>query len=97
MPQGCAAKKRQKAQLPPHSDDYNAFIAWMVNKVCMVVAFVCYVTGAIVNGLLRGYGYPLRAQDALLSFSELSSCQMPGVLPGLADPCPAVPLGVSDL
>lgn len=87
---------RQKVQLPPRSDEYNAFIAWVVNKACFVFAILSYVMVACLVQAV-GYGQPFRAKDALLSFSELSSCTLPGVLPGLADPCPAAPLGVSEL
>lgn len=88
---------RQKVRLPPASDDYNAFIAWVVNKVCLVFAICSYTLVACLIWATRNSGQPFRAKDALLSISELSSCSVPGVLPGLADPCPAAPLGVSEL
>lgn len=85
-----------KAPLPPPSDDYNAFIAWLVNKVCFVFAIISYFIAAV---LLHPHQHweLFRAKDALLSISELSSCQLPGVLPGLATPCPSAPLAASEL
>lgn len=80
-----------------HSPEYYAFIARRVNYVAMVLGFICYFISAMLNALLRDVGFKYRAPDALLSFSELSSCQVPGVLPGLAQPCPAAPLRVSEL
>ena len=88
---------RRKVPLPPHSDDYNAFLAWVVNKVCMVLATIAYLLAACFIALWRSWGGLMSAPDALLLFSDLSSCQVPGVLPGLADPCPAAPQAASEL
>ena len=88
---------RQKVSLPPRSDDYNAFVAWLVNKVCLVVALVSYVIAAVFIVQMHAEGQLFWAKDALLSLSELSSCQVPGVLPGLATPCPTAPLAESEL
>ncbi|PRW57551.1 ligand-gated ion channel [Chlorella sorokiniana] len=95
---GCLRCKMQPTeQLPPRSDDYNLFMAWLVNKVCFTIALILYVIGAVLIVQLHAEGYPFRAPDALLPFSDLSSCKVPGVLPGLSDPCPAAPLAASEL
>lgn len=88
---------RRKVPLPPHSDGYNAFLAWVVNKVCMVLATIAYVLAASLITMWRSYDSVMGAPDALLLLSDLSSCKVPGVLPGLADPCPAAPLAASEL
>lgn len=88
---------RRKVPLLPHSDDYNAFIAWVVNKVCMVLAIIAYLLVPPFITMWRSWGGRQGAPDALLLFSDLSSCQVLGVLPGLADPCPAAPLAASEL
>ena len=84
-----SAQARQKTQLPPASDDYNLFVAWLVNKVCLAAFLILYIVGALLIVQMRAVGYPFHARDGLLLHSELSSCKVPGVLPGLADPCPA--------
>ena len=96
LPTRPSLQTRQKVPLPPRSDDYNAFSAWVVNKVCFVFVVLSYFMVAFLVQAVW-YGQAFRAKDALLSFSEISSCTLPGVLPGLAEPCPAAPLGVSEL
>ncbi|PRW57855.1 ligand-gated ion channel isoform A [Chlorella sorokiniana] len=94
---GClCCKPRRKVQLPPRTDDYNAFVAWVVNKVCLVFAVISYCLATMLF-LLVGYGQPFRAPDALLSLSDLSSCKVPGVMPGVAGSCPSGPLAASEL
>lgn len=87
----------QKVPMPPHSDGYNLFLAWIVNKVCLVVVVISYIIASVCIVMLHAEGQVFGAKDALLSYSELSSCEMPGVLPGLPGPCPSAPLAASKL
>lgn len=63
----------------------------------MVFVVFSYLAAITFVAVVRGDGGLLAAPDALLPLSELSSCKVPGVLPGLADPCPAAPLAATEL
>lgn len=95
---GCpCVQARKKVPLPPCTDDYNLFVAWIVNKVCQVVALISYVIAAVLIVQMHAEGQVFRAKDALLSYTELSSCEVPGFQPGASSPCPAAALPATEL
>lgn len=57
----------------------------------MGLVLIAYIITAIFVVQLRTEGQIFRAEDALLSFSEISSCQLAGVQPGVGNSCPAAP------